>query len=121
MVISITLIYWDLFVNIHMKYLNSEYYVEVKDHRYRIHPTESIILRKGDPQTSLRTQYQVENETQIMKNQKVIRNNNDEMIVKNYPKNKQSITQQPTFTLPNCPKCKRNNCLEFNKSYYCKK
>ena len=25
-----------------MKYLNGEYYVEVKDHRYRVHPTESF-------------------------------------------------------------------------------
>ena len=33
-----------------MKYLNGEYYVEVTDHRYRNHPTENIILRKGDPQ-----------------------------------------------------------------------
>ena len=53
-----------------MKYLlNSEYYVEVKDHRYKIHPTEIIILRKRDPSTSLRTQYQVQNQTQIRKNQ----------------------------------------------------
>ena len=42
-----------------MKYLNGEYYVEVKDHRYKNHPTENIILRKRDPPTSLRTQYQV--------------------------------------------------------------
>ena len=47
-----------------MKYLNGEYYVEVKDHRYIIHPTEIIILRKRNPPTSLRTQYQVQNETQ---------------------------------------------------------
>ena len=33
-----------------MKYLNGEYYVEVTDHRYRNHPTENIISRKGDPQ-----------------------------------------------------------------------
>ena len=73
-----------------MKYLNGEYYVEVKDHRYKIHPTENIILRKRDHPTSLRTQYQVQNETQIRKNQKVIKNGNDELIVKNYPKiNKQ--------------------------------
>ena len=71
-----------------MKYLNGEYYVEVKDHRYKIHPTENTILRKRDPPTSLRTQYQVQNETQIRKNQKVIKNDNDELIVKNYPKNK---------------------------------
>ena len=28
-----------------MKYLNSEYYVEVKDHRYKIHPTENNITQ----------------------------------------------------------------------------
>ena len=71
-----------------MKYLDGNYYVEVKDHRYRIHPTEEIILRKRDPTTSLRTQYQVQNETQIGRNQKVIKNENDQLVVKNYPKNK---------------------------------
>ena len=86
-----------------MKYLNGEYYVEVKDHRYRIQPTENIILRKRDPRNSLRTQYQVHNETQIRKNQKVIRNNNNELLVKNYPKNKQPVVQQqPKFQPPNC-------------------
>ena len=65
-----------------MKYLNGEYYVEVKDHRYRIHPTEIIISRKRNPPTSLTilqhlnpTQYQVQKETQIRKNQKVVENN----------------------------------------------
>ena len=32
-------------------------YVEVKDHRYRIHPTENIILGLRDEPKSLRTQY----------------------------------------------------------------
>ena len=71
-----------------MKYLNGQYYVEVKDHRYKIHPTENIILRKRDPPTSLRTQYQVQNETQIRKIQKVIGNDNDQLVVKNHPKKK---------------------------------
>ena len=102
-----------------MKYLDGNYYVEVKDHRYKIHPTENIILRKRDPPKSLRTQYQVQNETQIRTNQKVIRNDNDELIVKNYPKNKQPIVQQQKFNPPNCPKCKQNNWLEFDKGYYC--
>ena len=102
-----------------MKYLDGNYYVEVKDYRYKIHPTENKILRRRDPPTSLRTQYQVQNETQIRKNQKVIKNDNDELIVKNYPKNKnkQPIIQQQL--LPNCPSCKRNNWLEFDKGYYC--
>ena len=65
-----------------MKYLNGEYYVEVKDYRYKIHPTENIILRKINPPTSLRTQYEVQNETQIRRNQKVIKNDNDQLKVK---------------------------------------
>ena len=69
-----------------MKYLNGEYYTEVKDHQYKFQPTENIILRKRDEPNSLRTQYQVQNETKIRRNQKVIKNNNDELIVKNYPK-----------------------------------
>ena len=40
-----------------MKYLNGQFYVEVKDKRYRIHPTENIILRKRDSPQSIRTQY----------------------------------------------------------------
>ena len=104
-----------------MKYLNGEYYVEVKDHRYKIHPSENIILRKRDPPTSLRTQYQVQNETQIRRNQKVIKNDNDQLIVKNYSKNKnkQPIIQQRKFKPPNCPTCKQNTWLEFDKGYYC--
>ena len=101
-----------------MKYLNGEYYVEVKDHRCKIHPTENIILRKRDPPTFLRTQYQVQNETQIRRNQKVIRNDNNQLIVKIYPKNIQPKSQQPKFKPHKCPSCKRNNWLEFDKGYY---
>ena len=65
-----------------------------RDHRYKIHSTENNYLRKRDPPLSLRTQYQVQNEAQMRKNQKVIKNNNYELVVKNYPKNKQPIIQQ---------------------------
>ena len=44
-----------------MKYLDGQYYVEVKDHRYEIHPTENTILRKREPPKSPGTQYQVQN------------------------------------------------------------
>ena len=103
-----------------MKFLNGQYYVEVKDHRNRIHPTENIILRKREPPNSSRTQYQNQNETQISKNKKVIKNDNDELIVENYPKNKQPIQQQPKFKPSKCPLCKRNMWLEVDKGYYCK-
>ena len=101
-----------------MKYLDGQYYVEVKDHRYKIHPTENINLRLRDEPKSLRTQYQVQNETQIRKNEKVIKNDNNQLVVKNYPKNK---TKHPIIQkqLPNCPSCKRNTWLEFDKGFYC--
>ena len=86
-----------------MKYLNGRYYVEVKDHRYKTHPTENIILGLRDPPSSLRTQCQVQNETQIRKNQKVIKNDNDQIVVRKYPrnKNKQPIIQQQNLNHPN--------------------
>ena len=74
-----------------MKYPKGNYYVDVKDHRYRICPTEKIILRFRDESNSLRTQYQVQNETQIWKNHKGIKNDNDQLVVKYYSKNKQPI------------------------------
>ena len=103
-----------------MKYINGQYYVEVKDHRYKKPPTENLTLRLRDPPKSRRTQYQGQNEFQIRKNQKVIKNDNNELVVKNYPKNKkQPIQQQQKFKPPNCPSCKQNNWLEFDKVYYC--
>ena len=101
-----------------MKNLNGENYVELVDHRYKIHPTKHIILWKRDPPTSLRTQYKVQNNTQTKKNQKVIKNNNNELEVKNYPANKQPTIQ--IFKPPNCPRCKQNNWSEFDKGYYCR-
>ena len=56
-----------------MKMLNGNYYVEVKDHRYRIHPTENFILGLQDTRKLLTTQYQLQNETRFGKNQKVIK------------------------------------------------
>ena len=66
----------------------------------------------------MRTQYQVQNETQIRKSQKVFKNHNDELVVKNYPKNKQPVIQKQEFKPPNCRSCKRKNWLEFDKGYY---
>ena len=80
-----------------MKHLGGRNYVEVKDHQCRILSTEKIILRKRDPPISLRTQYQVQNEAEVRKNQKVIKNNNDEVEGKDYPNKKQPIQQQPKF------------------------
>ena len=105
-----------------MKYLNGNYYVEVKDHRYKIHPRENFILTLRDEPKSLTTQYQIQYETKIRTNQKVIRNDDNRLVVKNYPKNKnkkQPIIQQPKSDSPNCSSCKQNIVLEFDKGFYC--
>ena len=49
-----------------------------------------------------------------------IRDVNNELIVKNYPKNEQPISQQRKFKPPNCPNCKQNCWLEFDNGYYCR-
>ena len=51
----------------------------------------------------------------------MIRNNNNELEVKNYPKNKQPIQQQLKFKPPKCPSGKRNTWSHFDESYYFKK
>ena len=101
-----------------MKYLDGQYYVEVKDKRYRIHPTGNKILLKLYPPKSLRTQCQVQNETQIRKNQKVDENNG-KLEVRNYPKKEQPIIRQPSFKPQNCPSCKWNLWLEFDRGWCC--
>ena len=69
-----------------MIYLDGKYYVNIKDKRYKIHPTENIILRERDEPKSLRTQCQTINNTKIRPNQKVIKDFNNKLIVKSYPK-----------------------------------
>ena len=76
-------------------------------------------MRKRQPPLSLGTQYRVQNETQIRKNQKVVQNNG-KLEVKSYPKNKRPIVQQPKFKPPSYPSCKQNMWLEIDKGYYCK-
>ena len=104
-----------------MKYLDGKYYVEEKHHRYIFHPIENVILRLRDLPKSLRTQYQVQNEAEIRKNQNVIKIDNNELVVKNYPKNKYPNIRQRKNNLPSCPSWKQNNWLEFDDGYYCKK
>ena len=99
-----------------MRYLNGQYYVEVKDHRCRIRPTEIVILSLRDEPKSHRTQYHVQNCTRIRKNQKLLKNDNDELVVKIYPKNKkQQIQQHPKFKASDCPSCRPNIWLELIK------
>ena len=65
-----------------MKILDGNYHVEENDKRYRIHPTENIILKLREEPKSLRTRYQVQGDTQIRKNLKAIKNDNDQLVLK---------------------------------------
>ena len=79
--------------------MNNKDYAEVKDSPYIDHPTEKTILKQQDELKTLRTQYQVQNETQIGKNQKITKTNN-ELVVKinlrrnNHLSNNQNLKQQ---------------------------
>ena len=53
-----------------LKSFNNKYYLELKDKRYNIHPTEKHISRERREPKTLRTQYQVANKTKIGRNQK---------------------------------------------------
>ena len=89
-----------VFQVVQIKYLKGEYYIEVKDKRYKNHPTEKIILQKRDPLKFLRKHYQVQNNFEIRKNQKVVKISIDEFLVKiilkinNQLFNKQNLNRQ---------------------------
>ena len=104
-----------------MKYLNGKYYVEVKDKKYKIHPTENIILRERKEPKSLRTQYQVINDTKIRRNQKVIKDDKGKLTVKSYPKKEKEKPQEPTNIqkIIQCPSCSRNAMVEYDEYYQC--
>ena len=59
--------------------LKANYYVEIKDKKFFIHPNEKNIIGLRNSSKPLRTQHQVQNETQFRKNQKTIRNWNNQL------------------------------------------
>ena len=98
----------------------TDYDVEVKNKRQTIRPTEILKTRKQNLPKSLRTHYQVQKNLRIRKNQLVFRKDNDEILVKNCPKKKQTVIQQPKVKLPPyCPSCKRNIWIELHSNWYC--
>ena len=59
------MIEWLVFDYVQLKYMNGKFYVEMKDKRYSIHPTEDILVRERKPPKSLGTQYQVQKQTKL--------------------------------------------------------
>ena len=103
-----------------MKYTNGRYYVEVKEKRYLFHSNENIKLKLREPPKTVRTEYRVQRQTANRKNQKVIKNNNNSLIVKKYPKKRKTFLEKPKTSLPICPNCKRDIWLESTHGYFCR-
>ena len=102
-----------------MKYPIGKFYVEFKDKQDSKAPTEKVILLIREEPPLLRIQYQLQNEKN-RKDQKLVKNDNDELEVKPYPKNKKNIfIENPQINLPSCPTGKQDKWIEFNKSNFC--
>ena len=78
-----------------MNHPKIRFFVEVKDQRYSIRPTGNIELRKSDPAKPSRTDYQVQKEIEIRKNQKVIKKDNGDLIYENYLEKQKPKTEKP--------------------------
>ena len=58
-------------------------------------------------------------ETEIVKYQKVIKNQNDELEINHFAKRKKINFEKLKINLPSCPKCKLNIRIELDCDYYC--
>ena len=66
----------------------------------------------------MRTQYQVIHETEIRRNQKVIKNENDEVEVRSYPTTKKKKTSEESKLDNDCPIRKQRNWIDFDKGHF---
>ena len=82
--------------------------------RYIIHPTETISLKERKETKSLRTQYQVINETERKRNNKVIKDEYGQLQVKPYTKTKNKIIEKLQIDFES-PSCKQRNWIEFDE------
>ena len=103
-----------------MKYLIGNYYVEVRDHGYKILIQLKIIFYENEIHQILwELSIKFKTKLKLEKKSKIVENNG-KLEVKSYPKSKQPIQQQQKFNPPNCPSWKQNMWLGFDKGYYCK-
>ena len=82
-----------------MKFPNGNIYVEVKDKRYTVHPTENMKLRETKPPKNLRSHNQVQNESKRGRNQKNNNNQNDQLEIKRNSKKKEPIFEKLQINL----------------------
>ena len=102
-----------------MKSLNGKNYIELNEKGCIIRPTENITLREIKESKSVRTQYQVRNETKKGEKQRFIKNEINELEVKPFPKRTSNRTnnEQPNKQLDiEYPSCKQRSWDEFDTS-----
>ena len=91
-----------------MTCLNNKNYVEVIDKRYIFHPNENVKLRERKEPKSIRFRYQVQNNMKIRKNEKVFKNDNDELELERYPRKKKLKIEKLKYILPSRASRKQN-------------
>ena len=64
----------------------------------------------------MRSQHPVQNETKNRKNQEVIKNDNDDLEVKTYPKKRKTNNGKPKTNLPSFPSC--NKTIGYNLTIF---
>ena len=57
-------------------------------------------------------------DTQNKNNQKFVKNDNEELVVENHPKKKQTKDRQTKFNPSDCPNCKRNIWIDFIEGWF---
>ena len=92
---SFFLFYPLLFYSPQTKNLNKSYYAEVRNF-YKNFSKENTIFRERKETKFLRTEHHVKKETKTGRNQEVIRNENEELEIKPYPKRKKNIVNTKT-------------------------
>ena len=109
-----------MFLKFLMKYLNGKYYVEVNQKKYLNTPMVYNVSQKQKEPKSVGVHYHDISDAQAARNQKVIKNENDESEVKPNPKGKsnkkQKIAEKPKLDIE-CPLCRNRNWIEFDSTF----
>ena len=100
-----------------MEYLIVNIYVENKGKGNLIHSDENILLGERRAPKSLRIQNQVIYDSKIGRNQKVIRNQKDELEFKSYLKKIIKKVEKAKIDV-GYPQCKSRSRIEFHKEFY---
>ena len=109
-----------IFFNRFKRKLEQKNYLDITDIIHDIHPTETITLRGRKEPIYPRTHHEVNNETNIRRSQKVIKNEKGELELKSYPERK-SEKKTKFFRKIKGSICKEKQFIDYDKRICCQK